>query len=95
MKRPTAVFAIFHAVGQRCQLIPEVLAMIQCLQMPRGEEFVSSLPSDKDDRAEQDEANWNSTDIQGVPISWKCRPWKSLLLNWMLPELQPKHWPCS
>ena len=49
-----------EAVGQRSQLIPEVLAMIQCLQMSRGQEFVSSLPSDKEGRAEQDEANWNS-----------------------------------
>ena len=35
---------------------------------------MSSLASDKEGRAEQDETNWISTDIQGVPISWK---WKS------------------
>ena len=34
---------------------------------------MSSLASDKEGRAEQDETNWISTDIQGVPISWKCR----------------------
>ena len=44
--------------------------------MFRGEEFVSSLASDKEGRAEQDEANWNSIDIQGVHISWKCRTGK-------------------
>ena len=32
--------------------------------------------ADKDVRAEQDEANWNSTDMQVVPISWKCRTGK-------------------
>ena len=75
-REPKACDAILQAVGQRRQLIPEALAMIQCLQMSRGEEFVSSLPSDKDVRAEQDEPNRNSTDIQGVPISWKCRTGK-------------------
>ena len=59
-REPKACDAILQAVGQRSQLIPEVLAMIQCLQMSRGEEFVSSLASDKEGRAEQDEANWNS-----------------------------------
>ena len=51
---------------------------------------MSSLPSDKEGRAEQDETNWISTDIQGVPISWKCRTGKSLLQNWMLPESTAK-----
>ena len=37
---------------------------------------MSSLASDEEGRAEQDETNWISTDIQGVPISWKCRAGK-------------------
>ena len=51
-REPKACDAILQAVGHRSQLILEVLAMIQCLHMFGGEEFVSSLPSDKEGRAE-------------------------------------------
>ena len=37
---------------------------------------MSSLASDKEGRAEQDEANWISTDMQDVFISGKCRTGK-------------------
>ena len=79
-REPKACDAILQAVGQRSQLIHEVLVMIQCLQMSRGEEFVSSLPSDKDVRAEQDEATsgagghaYYAGGLRGYPSSsgWK------------------------
>ena len=52
-REPKACDAILQAVGQRSQLIPEVLDTInETWTMIPGEEFVLSLSNDKDVRAE-------------------------------------------
>ena len=84
--------AILQAVGQRSQLIPEVLDTInETWTKTRGEEFVSSLSNDKDGRVEQDEQfqfwfDWHASRSHLLEV----QNWKSLLQNWTLPELQSK-----
>ena len=72
-REKNACDAILQAVVQRSQLIPKVLDMInETWTKIRGEVFVSSFSNDKDGRVEQDEQfQFDSTNMQGVPISWK------------------------
>ena len=82
------VMLFYKAVGQRSQLIPEVLDTInETWTKTRGEEFVSSLSNDKD-RVEPDEQfQFDSTDMQVVPI-WTGK------VYWRTGRCQ-KYWPCS